>query len=518
MAFDLSEALKDVSIPNTGRERFAYLPYASLIPDPKNGYSMDGIEELARNIEVVGLQQPLRVKELGADSYGLISGHRRHAAIGLILQRDPGAFADGVPCVIDAAGGSLTMRELQLLLANADNRKLTPADELQQAERVSDCIRRLEDEGYQFPGRHRDWVSKLSGLSRTKIARLDAIRHNLVPELRVEFDAGCLGETVAYRISQEAATVQADLAAKLGPAVRNLTVDSAEKVIDHVKKAPAVKDREPDVGKSIDTLKKYIDARNKEDDDFFEMLNGVAEMLTEPLGALNSRSEGIEKLKTEFGKCWRGGWNGKVDYECRPKGLTLETHSSGKSFRTWTEVYDMLCTIALNRAANGCTWDEDEEDEPEEEVPTVRWESRAITPPQREPLLLYQLTNAGPKYTPAVYCGGATFRKPSRIGEGAELTGIAQQFTQWIKLPRVDQYGETFRVAPPDPVSSADTAPSWRTGEPEAEGVYCCKINCGGDIIYRVARWLGGAWNYVKISGVIGSPVLAWYPLPPEED
>lgn len=203
MAFDLSELMKDVSRPDTGREQISYLPYASLIPDPNNGYSMNGLEELARSIEVVGLQQPLRVKELGAERYGIISGHRRHAAIGLILQNDPAAFPEGVPCIVDRAGGSVAMRELQLLLANADNRKLTSADEAQQAERISDCLRKLEDEGYVFPGRHRDWVSKLSGLSRTKLARLNVIKTKLDPKLKREaYDKGQMTEEAAYELAR----------------------------------------------------------------------------------------------------------------------------------------------------------------------------------------------------------------------------------------------------------------------------------------------------------------------------
>ena len=89
----------------------------------------------------------------------------------------------------------------------------------------------------------------------------------------------------------------------------------------------------------------------------------------------------------------------------------------------------MLCTIALNRAALGEDWGEDDEDEPEEEpLPVIRWEGRSVTPPTRELLLLYGLTNAGPKYTPAVYWGGSVFRKPAsilgRMAEGTELTGI----------------------------------------------------------------------------------------------
>ena len=519
--FDLSALMQGVSKMDTGREQISYLPYAALIPDPNNGYSMDGLDGLARSIELVGLQQPLRVKELSPGHYGLISGHRRHAAIGLIIKQTPEAFADGVPCIIDRADGSVALRELQLLLGNADNRKLTPADESQQLDRISDCIRRLEAEGYVFPGRHRDWLSKMSGMSKSKIARLEAIRRNLATSLIPFFNSGALPVTAAYRLSQEEPELQQNVFRTYGGRLKELTEPQLEDAINR-RKAPhsdPPPQTEPSSSFNVDS---YLEARHKEDDDFFDMLNSIAKMLTEPLGALNSRSEGIEKLKTEFGKCWRGGWNGKVDYECRPKGLTLQVPGSDKIFRTWTEVYDMLCTIALNRAATGSGWDDDEADEDEldaaPELPTVRWTSRAQTPPIGEPLLLYELTNAGPVYTPVKYRGGATFCKPDRPGRyGHELTGMAQRFTMWLQFPDPEKFGAAFRVGEPASVSGMDTAPEWRGGEPTREGVYWCKFLINGQLLTRAARWYDETWHFNNIDTDIRALCVGWWPLPEEE-
>lgn len=204
MAFDLSEVLKDVSGPDTGKQRIIYVPYNSILPDPANGYSMTGIEELARSIELVGLQQPPLVRGIEGDptTYVLISGHRRYEAIGLLIKRGSKLFADGVPCILTSNQTSQAMRELQLLMGNADNRKLTPGDEAQQLARMSDCIRRLEAEGYKFPGRHRDWLSKMSGMSKTKIARLEAIQKHLSLSWIGLFTSGKLPESVAYAIQQ----------------------------------------------------------------------------------------------------------------------------------------------------------------------------------------------------------------------------------------------------------------------------------------------------------------------------
>ena len=517
--FDLAKLMQDVSKADTGREQIVYLPYASIIPDAGNGYSMAGVEELARNIELVGLQQPPRVRPTDEDPdvYRIISGHRRHAAIGLLIDQGSQRFARGVPCIIDSAAASAAMRELQLLMGNADNRVMTQADQMQQAERVSDCIRRLEEEGYQFPGRHRDWVAKLSGMSRTKIARLDAIRHNLAASLLEHFNAGELGISAAYRLSQEKEQIQHEVYRTYGRGVNDLTDVQLEEAIAR-RKAPR---QDPPIkagpketaGWDVDA---YLENRRKEDDDFFEMLSGVAKVLIEPIDSVNSRSEGIEALKRRFLNYYASAYGTQPYITGSAKGLTLKARGYDQIFRTWTEVYDMLCTIALNRAANGCAWDEDEEDEdeePEEEMPTVRWESRAVTPPQREPLLLYQLTNAGPKYTPAVYHGGAVFRKPAWSGQtGAELSGIAQQFSMWMQFPDPNSYGEEYKIA------ALAAAPAWQTGDPPEDGVYCCRLQTSGRALLTLCRWLGDGWYLMTNDSKIALECLGWWPVPKESE
>lgn len=529
MAFDLSEVLKDVSGPDTaGRDVISYLPYASLIPDPKNGYSMNGIEELARSIELVGLQQPPRVKYLGAGHYGLISGHRRYAAIGRILQRDPGAFANGVPCIIDRTDGSVAFRELQLILGNSENRAKTPADLLRDVNGLADCLRRLEAEGYHFPGRHREWISKMIGLSKTQIGRLQAIGKHLAPSLLEHFNAGELGITAAYRLSQEPEQIQHDVYRTLGKGINDLTEKQLEERINRAK-TPR-QDPPAQLTRSSFDAEAYLREREEEDDEFFEMLSERSKVFIKELGSVNSRGEGVETLKRRFGSCYSGSSGpNMVCYESKPKGLTLE-HSgkrSNKIFRTWTEVYDMLCTIALNRAALGESWDkEDDEGKPEEEpLPVIRWEGRSVTPPTRELLLLYGLTNAGPKYTPAVYWGGSVFRKPAsilgRMAEGTELTGIAQQFTNWLRLPDPNAFDETFQVAPPEPavVPGTDTAnagPIWQTGEPHEAGPYvtwCSYRDFDPD--YEVLWWdAGGYWTAFEGGSPAEDKVLAWSPAP----
>lgn len=201
--FDLSAVLKDVSGPDTGRTQIEYIPADMIDPDPDNFYSLDGIEELAGNIEMLGLQQPLLVRPAKGGRYIVISGHRRRAAIALITDGGSNMFAAGVPCIVDRSAASDALRELKLIMANSDTRKMSSADQNRQALRTEDLLRQLEDEGFEFPGRLRDWVAKLSGMSRTKLARLKVIRDKLELSIRkAHYDGGKLSEEAAYELAR----------------------------------------------------------------------------------------------------------------------------------------------------------------------------------------------------------------------------------------------------------------------------------------------------------------------------
>ena len=58
MAAAFAAAVGDVSKSDTSRETIEYIGLDKLDPDPDNFYSLTGLEELAANIELCGLQQP----------------------------------------------------------------------------------------------------------------------------------------------------------------------------------------------------------------------------------------------------------------------------------------------------------------------------------------------------------------------------------------------------------------------------------------------------------------------------
>lgn len=366
--FDLGDYLRtdEMSRINTGTEQIVYIDLDRIDPDPANFYSLEGIDELAGNIELIGLQQPLRVRPEG-ERFTVISGHRRRAACLLIRDGGSEQFANGVPCIVEYGEATPAMRELRLIYANSSTRVLSPAELSKQAERVQELLYELKKQGVEFPGRMREHVAAACRVSESKLARLSAIRKNLIDVYRLTFDAQGLPEGLAYRISQETPEVQKDLFDRLGITVCSLTGEKLDAVIEQVKKPRAEAQEVSPVRSSFDA-EAYLAERAEEDDAFFEMLSAEADPFLRQLGAVNSRQEGIQLLKECLGRDHHSWLYDRVDVNCSPKGVRLwdiDHKRGGEDItRTWTDVYDMLCTIALNRAAiNIGAEPEDEEDE-----------------------------------------------------------------------------------------------------------------------------------------------------------
>lgn len=205
--FDLGAFAKTLqAVPETGTEgpeRIEYIPLDQLHEDSRNFYGVSGVEELAANIQLCGLMDPLRVSK-AEDGYTIVSGHRRLAALSLLAKEDP-RFAQAA-CIVDSSADSPQMQELRLIYANADTRRMSGADIARQAERVQELLYELKEQGVDFPGRMRDHVAEACKISKSKLSRLEAIRSHLAPDIRKAYwdgpEKGRLNEAAAYSLSR----------------------------------------------------------------------------------------------------------------------------------------------------------------------------------------------------------------------------------------------------------------------------------------------------------------------------
>lgn len=202
MAFNLGDALKNVSNLDTGRKQIVYLPLSSLDADKGNFYELTDLDALADNISLAGLQQPILVRageEPGR--YTIVSGHRRTAACRKLAEEEPEKWAE-VPCIIETGHVSPALQQLRLIYANANTRQRTSSEISEEAKQVEELLYKLKEEGYEFPGRMRDHVAEAVGASKSKLARLKVIRDNLIPDWAGLWKENKIGESQAYELAR----------------------------------------------------------------------------------------------------------------------------------------------------------------------------------------------------------------------------------------------------------------------------------------------------------------------------
>lgn len=357
--FNIAELMKGVPDLGTERQQIVYLPIEKILPNGDNFYSLDGLDELAGSIETIGLQQPLVVRPIEGGMYELISGHRRRAAILMIRDGGSRQFAEGVPCIIDRGEDSPAVRKFKLLMANNDTRRMTSADQNKQAEELENVLRELEDEGYHFSGRLRDWVAKLSGMSRSKLGRLKVIREKLHPDLLNDYyNKGRMNESVAYAFAQQPQDVQEAIIRdrfRRGLDISGMQADDVQEFLDRkTRPAPAETPASGIKEKLEKETDDYLAKYSRDSDKFFRMLTQRSvNMIKDIVSRLpdgGTRNEGIAILRKRYRHSYGSASTGHPGMDGSPKGLSLFKERETPIFRTWPETYDMLCSVALQLA------------------------------------------------------------------------------------------------------------------------------------------------------------------------
>ena len=196
--FNIAQVLADAGVNNdtSARKQIEYISIGQIESDPGNFYDLPKLEELANSISIIGLQEPVVVRPVEDGRYRIISGHRRTAALRILIDR--GEHDDKVMCIVERQQESEALTQLKLIMGNSENRVLTSAEQARQVEETQQLIYQLKQEGFDFPGRVRDYVSDICKISTGKIARLNVIRNQLIPNFMKLWEAGAINDSVAY--------------------------------------------------------------------------------------------------------------------------------------------------------------------------------------------------------------------------------------------------------------------------------------------------------------------------------
>lgn len=178
------------------------LNYKDIVITKHNKYSMDEISELATGIHMAGeLQQPLVLGKVG-DKFWLVSGHRRHAAIDMLVQEGEEQFAE-----VDCRYKPMTETEfrMELLIGNTFNRKPTDYDKMIEAQEWKALLQQMKKEGSFKPekgSRTRDYIAAIMGEATGTIGTLQQISNNATDAVKEQFEAGTMNMTAAAEASK----------------------------------------------------------------------------------------------------------------------------------------------------------------------------------------------------------------------------------------------------------------------------------------------------------------------------
>ena len=205
MGFSITDMLnKDTSMAAAPVKEHTIerISYSKLVPSEDNFYSMQEIEELKTAIELAGrVLNNLVVTPLEDGKYKILSGHRRHRAVGMLLDEGKTEY-EFLPCSVEQIeDADRAVREQVLLIAANSQREKTAWDKLEEVRRMRDLQRQAKAER-GLNGRVRDLVARSLNISSSRVAKYDSILNNLISPLMEEIKADNLPISTAYELSK----------------------------------------------------------------------------------------------------------------------------------------------------------------------------------------------------------------------------------------------------------------------------------------------------------------------------
>ncbi|MEG1779333.1 MAG: ParB N-terminal domain-containing protein [Oscillospiraceae bacterium] len=180
--------------------RFDYISILKIQPSDKNFYRIDDIDELARDIEISGLQHNIVVRKADNDSYELISGERRLTAYQLLYEKHGDKYKL-IPAKITTLDD--LDAEIALIQSNAQVRCLSPAELFQQVERMKELYKAKKQRGEKVGGRIRELVAADLNMSPTQVGKYEKLSEKLSEEEKKEFTNGNINLNQALDLAEQ---------------------------------------------------------------------------------------------------------------------------------------------------------------------------------------------------------------------------------------------------------------------------------------------------------------------------
>lgn len=171
-----------------------------------NFYSIAAVEGLAGDILTFGLKQNLELvyEPCEKGEYRIVAGERRWLALKMLVSKGYKEF--------EMATSKLTTpqdadeEQVEIIIANAYRNK-SVADMIEEEKRLKESLEKMKAAGKQIKGydlstgRLRDVIASMLHMSKTKVAQIESVNNNLIPEFKEELKSERLTFSAAYELS-----------------------------------------------------------------------------------------------------------------------------------------------------------------------------------------------------------------------------------------------------------------------------------------------------------------------------
>ena len=196
-----------VSNLNTPTMQIVEIPLDKLLDNEGNFFKVEDVQELASDIEMRGLENPLTVCEAGDGNYRIVAGHRRRKALEQIGKTS-------APCFVKAYADA-DSEEVALIQSNLTARELTYYEKMLAVVRLEEALRRMKENGVELHGRLRDHLAEKSGESASAVHRMTYIYKHLSHKLLEGLRQEKINESIAYELAGSPKKVQKEFEQRL---------------------------------------------------------------------------------------------------------------------------------------------------------------------------------------------------------------------------------------------------------------------------------------------------------------
>jgi len=155
-------------------------------------FSESNIEELADDIKLIGMKQPILVKDLSDGTYEIIAGHRRWRAHQKLLDEGLIEFATMTAVVEDRAANSLAERRAWLTTNTKMRTKYSTEEWLNLIKNAEDLVEEERTAGILKAGvKSRPAVASILGISERSVTNFKQL-DRLIPAYKRQLDEGAI--------------------------------------------------------------------------------------------------------------------------------------------------------------------------------------------------------------------------------------------------------------------------------------------------------------------------------------